>query len=280
MRFGVIALACVGCGRVGFDRVVDAAFATPVALTELNSPLADDDPSLTGDMLEIYFASHRSGTEQLFRATRTAVTEPWSIPVPVTELNTDDINNPKVSLDGLSLVFASTRAPNAGSSDIWLATRPDRSSAWSSRRLDELATTDNDFEPYLVESNALELFFDRSMGPDSDIWSATRATTADAFGNAAPLVELDAPIYDGGAWVNASRTLLMFHSSRTGSLGASRDIYYATRSSAAGTWSTPLPFPDVNTDAHETDAWLSPDGRTLVFVSDRDGEDNFYITTR
>ncbi|HEY5922839.1 MAG TPA: hypothetical protein VIV11_14270 [Kofleriaceae bacterium] len=277
MRFGVLALACVGCGRVGFDSVVDAAFATPVALAELNSPVVDDDPSLTGDMLEIYFASHRSGTEQLYRATRNTVTEPWSAPAPVPELNTSDINNPKVSLDGLTLVFASSRTPNAGNNDIWIATRPDRYSAWSPRHLDELATVEDDFEPYLVASDALELFFGRSMGSDSDIWSATRSTTADAFGNAVPLVELDAPVYDGGTWVNAPRTLLMFHSTRS---GASSDIYYSTRSRGAETWSAPLSFADFNTEANESDAWMSPDGRTFVFVSNRDGDDNLYIATR
>src|SRR5688500_2363993 len=66
-------LALIGCGRFGFgfgddDEVSDAAVDAPTPFTmvapiaELNTIYNEDDPSLTGDLLEMYFDSDRPGS--------------------------------------------------------------------------------------------------------------------------------------------------------------------------------------------------------------------------
>ena len=141
MRWGLVAIGLAGCGRLNFTPVgdlgdagtsdPDAAFSAPVPLTALNIGMGEDDPSLTSDLLEIYFSSSRSGSQRVWRSVRAAATDPWPAPQMVTEVDGANVNNPKISLDGLALIFSSTRAPNLGGSDLWLATRPDRGSVFT-----------------------------------------------------------------------------------------------------------------------------------------------------
>jgi len=76
----VLGLLC-GCGRIGFspldDGRPDAAldphtpFGPPVLLADLSSPMSDDDPTLTGDLLEIIWDSERTAA-----ASSTAISSP------------------------------------------------------------------------------------------------------------------------------------------------------------------------------------------------------------
>ena len=286
MRWGLVAIACAGCGRVNFtplgdggaagDGGPDTAFSAPVPLTELNSGMGEDDPSLTADLLEIYFSSSRSGSQRVWRSVRAAATDPWPAPQMVTEVDGANINNPKISLDGLALIFSSTRAPNLGGSDLWLATRPDRGSVFTFARIDELATVDGDYEAYLVMPDALQLFYTHNPGGEPGLWYASRPTPADLWSGPFELTNLNSPNYDGSTWVNATLTALMFNTER----GTDRDIYYSTRAAPGDAWADPLPFAEINTSANESDPWLSPDGHTFVFVSDKDGSSQIYMATR
>jgi len=150
MRAAVL-VVLAGCGRIRFDPLspsddagVDAqqcmpvtgSFSTPVLVAGLNAPFdMDGTPSMTGDGLEIYFKSTRSGGAgdvDLWRSTRATTTSAWSVPVPVTELDTSaEEQSPEVARDGLTIWFASTRGGGQGDRDIWVATRTDRASAWS-----------------------------------------------------------------------------------------------------------------------------------------------------
>lgn len=284
MRWGLVAVVgVVGCGRLNFspiaqDALGDSPFSAPVPISDLNSTGTDDDPSLTGDLLEIFFSSDRSGVERLYSATRASPSAAWSAPALVSELDTADINNARVTPDGLTLVFSSMRAPTAGNVDLWIATRPDRATPWTPRHLDELATASGDFEGWLPASDAATIYFTSSRtNNEADLWTASRPTPTDPFGPATRIAELSVVGYDGSMWVDASERLALFHSARAGLL----DIFYATRASAADLWSAPQPLAEFNSSADDSDPWLSPDGRTFVFVSKRDsGNDDLYISTR
>jgi len=278
VRWGLLFFCA--CGRVGFDATIDASWSAPTPINEIyNAAATDDDPSMTGDMLELYFLSDRSGPQLLWRSTRATVRDGWSAPAMVAELDTAAINNAKVSSDGLTIMFSSNRTPNAGMADLWLATRPDRQTAWSPpRRIDELATTGNDIEPWLMTSDALTLYYNSDRGGFSTLWTATRASVADPFANATEITEL-ASIndYDGSPWVDAAQRYIVFHSSR----GATYDLYYSTRAQASGPWDPPQLMPDLNTEAfNESDAWISPDGHTMIYTSNVGGTDDIYVTTR
>ncbi len=102
-----------------------------VPVTELNDPdpaVNDAHPSLRVDGREMFLHSSRAGGiggNDLWTSTRRSVHDPWSSPVnlgvPVNTAASE--NQPSLSYDGRTLIFASTRAGGLGGSDIWMSTR-------------------------------------------------------------------------------------------------------------------------------------------------------------
>ena len=285
MRWGLLVFCCA-CGRVNFDAAPDAldalgAFSMPVPIDEITSGLGEDDPSLTADLLEIYFHSKRTPAEFLYVAKRPSRTSPWSAPVLVDEINAGgNSNNTRVTPDGLTLVFASARAPNAGADDLWISTRATRSSPWSPpQRVTELATAVAEYEPWLPAGDSLSLYCVLEVAGEPQLAVAQRPMPGQPFGPATLIAELSSPTYDGGAWVTPNEQLILFHSLRDAGTAGS-EFYVSTRASAIAPWDAPEPWP-LNSSANDSDPWLSPDGTTFVFTSGRgDGTDRIYIATR
>jgi hypothetical protein len=100
--------------------------STPVS--ELNSPLADGGASVRFDGLEVFFFSRRtggSGNSDLWTATRSTPSDPWSTPVNLGPLvNSVDLDfDPYIDSSREGLYFTSTRAGGAGGQDLYLTTR-------------------------------------------------------------------------------------------------------------------------------------------------------------
>jgi len=76
---------------------------------------------------------------------------------------------------------------------------------------------------------------------------------------------------------------IFFQSNRPGSIGLG-DLWVATRESTLDAWSTPVNLGStINTTLVEQNAYLSSDGGTLLFSSDRPGGSgglDLYMTTR
>jgi len=64
--------------------------------------------------------------------------------------------------------------------------------------------------------------------------------------------------------------VLVFNSDRPGGLGRS-DLWYSVRSTKTDTFATPRLVPVVNSSSSEGEVFLSADGCTLYFASDRPG---------
>jgi hypothetical protein len=105
-------------------------FGPPSVITAVADPNADsEDPSMTGDSLELYFMSTRSGNPDIWLSARPSTSAPWGAPTAVKELNTSvDEGAPGVSLDGLALWFCRSAMPNRP--EIWLSTRAARGQPW------------------------------------------------------------------------------------------------------------------------------------------------------
>lgn len=105
------------------------AFETPMpyAAPDLRVP---QDPTLTGDRLEMITNETVEVSSDLFVRTRTSTTATFSPPTALLALNTTSTErNPEISRDGLELWFISDR--NGGTSRAYRCLRSARNVAWS-----------------------------------------------------------------------------------------------------------------------------------------------------
>jgi len=83
---------------------VTAAWAAPINVTAVNSTGDDSCVEVSADGMQIWFASTRSGSGDIYTATQTGLA--WGTPTPVTELNTTGIESGiGVSPDGLIAII-------------------------------------------------------------------------------------------------------------------------------------------------------------------------------
>ncbi len=278
-------------------------FDTPVLVAELASPSRTDNPTLTGDLLEIYFTTDRvSGNGDVWFATRATATAPFGTPAPVTAVNGDSFETSSaISTDGLTLWFGSDRAGGVGANDIWVSQRATRASAWSTPVNVVALNSPADDIPRPPGQHGLVMPMASTKMTDHNpsstnyqTYLATRATPVAPFGAPVAIPELD---YVDRSTVDGFLTddgLTMFFSSapvaepadaavssadggKTADAGvANSDLFVASRRSTSEQFSVPLPLGDLNTAADERDPWLTPDGTTLYFTSDRGGVLNIY----
>ena len=265
-------------------------FAPPQPVAELAAPFRTDNPTLTADLREIFFTTDRaSGNGDVWFATRAETSLPFGTPQPVAAVNTAGFEtSAAIASDGLTLWFGSDRAGGAGGVDIWVAQRPSRDGAWSTPvNVVALSSPADDIprppgQHGLVMPMASARPAPGNLNGEYQTYFAARASVGAPFAAPAAIPELD---YATRSTVDAFLTddgLTLFFSSapatadagtQPGADGgsASSDLYVAWRRSAGEPFSVTQPLDDLNTAASERDPWLSPDGRTLYFTSDRGG---------
>jgi hypothetical protein len=175
----------------------------------INSPADETDPSISVDLLSLFFRSDRPGgfgATDLYVATRATPEAPWSAPVnlgPVVN-STGSESDPSISADGLCLYFSTWRGPRPGGyggDDIWVTTRRTTDDAWGEpiNLGPPINTLSNDSKPS-ISSDGLALFFNSSrpggltpsVFDNSDMYVSTRPSKDDPWG---------APV-NLGAWIN------------------------------------------------------------------------------
>jgi Tol biopolymer transport system component len=182
---------------------------------------------------------------------------------------------PEVAPDGLSITFARF----TGNYDIYLATWNAGSQDWGS------ANTINNINGGFHDNGAtisadqtmLAMSSTRIATTTSDIFISTRADSSGSWSEPAVQMELNSTVQDGNAFLSQDKLTICFDSNRTNNF----DIYCATRSSPTATWNPPAPMPmPINSPQSDVDPWFTPDGKTIVFWSDRDGTGRWYVSTR
>ena len=191
--------------------------------------------------------------------------------------------DPSMTDDALELYFSSNRAGSAGT-DIWLSKRDSTDADWGEAHLvNELNTADNELDPE-VSFDGLTIYFN-STNPVAgaqgafDLFYSTRLTRDDPWSPPHLVPNVNSAESDMGAVMDAAQTTLVFH--RTGA--HSLDLYMSTRGAPDADWQTPSRLDGLDTDDQEADAWLSADGLTLYFNSNRmggSGDSDIYRTSR
>ena len=284
----LVAAACTGKTHDLGDNPPRAYhFETPEIVPELAFfPLArTDNPTLTADLLEIYFTSDRAGQGDLWFARRSAVGQAFGAPESIDVLNTSTFETSSaISADGLTLWFGSDRLGGVGMTDIWVASRPNRSAGWLAPvNVIPLNTGVEDIpRPPGQRGLVMPLSSKQATSAVYQTFLAARAGAGAPFGTPVLVSEL---AYADRSTVDAFLTddgLTLFFSSQPlpssdgGISTPFADLFVAWRQSTSEPFSFTQALDDLNTGGDERDPWLTADGKTLYFTSDRDGALNIY----
>ena len=267
----------------------DFIFGEPVNLgPPINTPSGDGCLFISADGLEMYISSDRPGGLgyiDMWRSTRENTDNPWGPLVNVQEINSryNEVF-PSLSADGLTLYFsdfyywnaAGDRPGGVGSHDLWMCTRTSRNDSWGTpvNMGAPFNSGSHDISPTISHDGLTFIFAsNRSGGGNNyDLWMSTRPTAESDWAapvNMGPLVNSSAS--DGEASLSTDGLVLFFSSNRPGGMG-SYDLWLTTRPSQAAAWSPPVNLgPAINTSGMDGAPSLSPDQKTLYFVSDKPG---------
>jgi WD40-like Beta Propeller Repeat len=195
------------------------------------------------------------------------VAKPFGTPVPLTELDAlGHRSTPRLSADELTIYFTTPGATTAA--DLSMAKRTTKTGLFTDEAVLPQSGVSNDNDPS-VSADHLALWFHSGRNGTSDIFLATRPSTAVPFGPAVPLDVVNLPTSnEAHAYVRGGGNELWFVSDRAGGLGG-YDMFVSVRSGTA--FGAPTPIVELSSASQDFQPQPSEDGLTVVFASDRPG---------
>lgn len=177
---------------------------------------------------------------------------------------------PAPSADGSTLYFSAVD----GTEDIFFATRAGAVNRFSAAALvPGVNRVDSEEGTPFISADDRSLYFfstraDAGAAGERDLWLAARSGSGEAFAAPVPVPGVNSDGLEHLPRLTADGLTLMFVSART-SPNAFSNIWQVRRASPTGPWGEPSELPGVNTNAREEGFWLSPDGLTVFFASNR-----------
>lgn len=309
LRWMVAALALAGCGRTGFDPIIDAGDAgeaavddgplttgcwpawragtisvsDPVLVTELASASDDLNPFMHADDQQLHFTRGSINVRDVFVARRAGRGQPFGTAMAVSVNTTGDEGRLSLTADGLLAAFTSDRNPATSVDELWFAERPDLQTPFGLASQSEIAAILNTANQSDAElsPDGLRLYWADARTPSviQRIYVAERASRTEAFGPAALVPGL--PAQDTADPTLSPDELVIVVSIETGGSNIN-DLFFATRNTRTEPFSTPAIVPRVNSllvNIDDADASLSDDGCELWFSSVRTATRDIYVST-
>ena len=208
-------------------------FGTPAPLTAINATGAATGPALTPDGLTLYYAlTTAQDTGDIYVTHRNSKADPFAPGTSVTGLNstTSDLD-PFISTDGSTLYFDSARATGTAL-HLYVAVRQANGSFAAPQALTAFNTNAVDGHPVLSR-DGLTLYWSSTRTDGgaqglTDIWMASRSSTAGDFGAPVRVPQLSSASGESMSWISSDNCMVLLQSDRPGGAGA-QDIYQAFR---------------------------------------------------
>ncbi|HMJ53337.1 MAG TPA: hypothetical protein VK540_14720 [Polyangiaceae bacterium] len=310
VAFAVPALLC-GChGKIvtiGEKPAPTYHFGPARLVVELAALARTNNPTLTADLLEIYFSSTRDQNDfDIWTASRASRHDAFGPPQKVRGVSSSRTDTGStISPDGLTLWIGSERRSmgnSTGELDIWVSTRASRSAEWSDPVLVP-SVNSSEFDiprPPGMYGLVMPLGSERGPGSVYRTFFASRPSITAPFETPQSVPEIvfedattmDAFLSDDGLFVlYASGPASMPNEGGSpagldGGVGdsgldatvpvQSADLFIGRRENVGNPFSGFAPIADLNTLFDERDPWLSEDKTQFFFSSDRGGNMNIY----
>jgi hypothetical protein len=262
----------------------EVPFDTPVLVDVSDPAFDDDDPMVSSDLLELYFSTTRDGqpdAANIWRSTRETPDDSWEPPEPVEAFSTTSSETScALSSDGLTMYLSSNRVAEAAGQNIWVSQRTSKEEAWDAPDfVPELSSDDDDIVRSLANGDRLMALARRVPGTQTyDIFLATRDAGDAPWSEPVRVEELSTANNDASPFL-IEGGLLMYFSSNRATL-QDTDIYSSRREAEGEPFAEPLAVAGVNSTANDSDPWVAPDLRYIIFASTRDGTFNLYEARR
>lgn len=249
-------------------------FGTPTKIAGLSlDGAAEDDLTLNGAETELIFAINLgagNGAKNLYVSARASTAVAWGPPAAIGVLNTADSDStPRLSADGLTLYYASTRG--GASEDVWMSQRAATTAAWGTPSNLSSANSSAQDRWYMPCGGKYVVVSDRTASGDLDLYEGT-------VGQAASRLSISTTGATDTAPFLTADCLTLYWARDS---GGQRDVVRATRATLTGAWQVQGVVSGVSSaTSNEEDPWLSADGRRMYFASNADGELDLYLSTR
>ncbi|MGE0549171.1 MAG: hypothetical protein AB7O24_23360 [Kofleriaceae bacterium] len=276
-----VAVGNTGCRQIlGFEDPADEPDAAPLgpwgvarrvdALSQAGA--GDLTPALRSDGLEVYFATTRADMiDDIWRSTRNTLSDTWSPPTAVSNLNLPSPSNelvPKLSSDGLTMYLSRGGTTDF---DIFVSTRSAVTALdWSTPALVAALDSSNSNYPGNTDASETHMVFssDRTAVNDVDMYEITRDSASDAWSmsrieNVGGLLNLVGRNEYAGH-LSADGKTLYFYSDRLSP--PNYELYVTTRPSIDAAFEAPTLITELQTLAAETHPTVSGDQRYMMFA--------------
>lgn len=246
-------------------------FGPPRILEELTMASTEaDDPTLTPDLLQIFFKSARPFA-RAWTARRSALGEPFGELTELDVLPGETVTSPELREDGLVLFFTGRIA---GDFNLYRSTRANLDDVFSvGIPIAEVNTAGDEFA---FGSNAGETI---AVFSRSGLRETGRASPDLPWGSVSPISELNRTGTEFDSHLIGDGRVIYFAGVEPAGT-RSTEIWRAERANVDAPFGPAVRIESVSSSAMDTDPWVSADERVMLFMSDRDGRDRIYVATR